>query len=217
MKQRTNSVLNAAVREYTRTGQPVSSEQLYSRYRFGIKPAMIRFELQNLSDEGFLYQPHVSAGRLPTDQGLRFYVDRLFAEMSELAPAEKGSADDLESFINFLSVQLDSLSAAFDPDEGRFFHAGLEDLIAGFETESKKEIIGIIRDFEKLSRRLENFCGSLDFESLPRIFIGRESPITDSADLAAGIGCYEKKKTRAVVAVVGPKRMDYRKAISLLK
>src|SRR5436853_5532093 len=64
--------------------EPVGSELLVQKYAFGVKAATIRNELAEMSDLGFLEQPHTSAGRVPSDLGYRYYVDRL------IVPREPG-------------------------------------------------------------------------------------------------------------------------------
>ena len=78
MTKRQGKLLDKIVREYINSALPVSSQLLDERYNFGISPATLRIEMQKLTDRGFLYQPHTSAGRVPTDKGFRFFVDELF-------------------------------------------------------------------------------------------------------------------------------------------
>lgn len=77
LDSRKQLILKAVVTDYVRTAEPVGSHVLASRYEFGVRSATIRNELAELSDMGYLHQPHTSAGRIPSDQGYRFYVDRL--------------------------------------------------------------------------------------------------------------------------------------------
>ncbi len=79
LDERKQKILGAVVRGYVETVKPLSSEELAQRHQWGIKSATIRNELAELSDLGFLRQPHTSAGRIPSDQGYRFYVDHLMA------------------------------------------------------------------------------------------------------------------------------------------
>ena len=74
---RSRRILAALVREYIATGEPVPSSQLASVAGLGVSSATVRNELARLEEEGFLQQPHTSAGRIPTDRGYRFYVDLL--------------------------------------------------------------------------------------------------------------------------------------------
>src|SRR3990167_1743035 len=77
--QRQADILFASIGEYIRTGEPVASKDLKRRFRFSFSPATIRNELVALSDQGYLAQPHTSAGRVPTDAGYRWYVDMIGA------------------------------------------------------------------------------------------------------------------------------------------
>ena len=79
LDERKQVILKAVVHDYTSTAEPVSSEMLAYRYRLGVKPATIRNEMAEMAEMGYLRQPHTSAGRIPSDQGYRFYVDRLMS------------------------------------------------------------------------------------------------------------------------------------------
>jgi heat-inducible transcriptional repressor len=79
--ERKQKILQAVVWSYVETAEPVGSSDLASRYSaWGVKAATIRNELADLSEQGYLRQPHTSAGRVPSDLGYRFYVDNLRAE-----------------------------------------------------------------------------------------------------------------------------------------
>src|SRR5690349_21131806 len=71
------SILQAVVFEYVSTADPVGSELLVKKYGLGVKSATVRNELSDLAEMGYLEQPHTSAGRIPSDLGYRYYVDRL--------------------------------------------------------------------------------------------------------------------------------------------
>ncbi|MCI4445195.1 MAG: heat-inducible transcription repressor HrcA [Candidatus Aminicenantes bacterium] len=73
-------ILNLTVEAYLQTGKPVSSGYLAGRLDFRISPATIRNVMAELEKNGYLYQPHTSSGRIPTDEGLRFYVNSLLNE-----------------------------------------------------------------------------------------------------------------------------------------
>jgi heat-inducible transcriptional repressor len=75
--QRSRRVLAALVREYIASGEPVPSSLLVSTAGLDVSSATVRNILARLEDEGFIQQPHTSAGRIPTDRGYRFYVDLL--------------------------------------------------------------------------------------------------------------------------------------------
>src|SRR5919204_3408760 len=76
-QDRSKRVLAALIREYIASGAPVASSLLVSAAGLGVSSATVRSILARLEEEGFVQQPHTSAGRIPTDRGYRFYVDLL--------------------------------------------------------------------------------------------------------------------------------------------
>lgn len=73
-------ILRAVVIEHVAEAEPVSSEQIAQKYNLGVRGATVRNELAEMSELGYLEQPHTSAGRVPSDTGYRFYVDHLVSE-----------------------------------------------------------------------------------------------------------------------------------------
>jgi len=74
---RSRAILREIIRVHVDTGKPVSSRTLFKSSRFGLSPASIRNIMADLTDNGFLAQPHTSAGRVPTDKAYRLYIDEL--------------------------------------------------------------------------------------------------------------------------------------------
>jgi len=77
---RSKRVLTALVRQYIATGEPIASSVLVTSAGLGVSAATVRNMLARLEEEGYLSQPHTSAGRVPTDRGYRFYVDLLLEQ-----------------------------------------------------------------------------------------------------------------------------------------
>jgi len=86
LQTRHQEILNSIVRAYIETGEPVGSRTISKRRNNELSPASIRNVMADLADEGFLSQPHTSAGRIPTEKAFRFYVRSLNA--SRIAPFE---------------------------------------------------------------------------------------------------------------------------------
>jgi heat-inducible transcriptional repressor len=80
LSERKERILKAIVEEYTRHARPVASETLLREYGMSVSSATIRNEMAELEAEGFIYQPHTSAGRIPSEQGYRYFVQRLMQE-----------------------------------------------------------------------------------------------------------------------------------------
>jgi heat-inducible transcriptional repressor len=81
-------VLRAIVEDYVATEEPVGSKALVERHHLNVSPATVRNDMAVLEEEGYIRQPHTSAGRVPTDLGYRLFVDRL-SRIKPLSPAER--------------------------------------------------------------------------------------------------------------------------------
>jgi heat-inducible transcriptional repressor len=99
-------VLRAIVGDFVSTEEPVGSKALADRHQLGVSPATIRNDMAVLEEEGYITQPHTSAGRVPTDKGYRLFVDRL-STVKPLSTAEKRAiaqfldgAADLDDVVN---------------------------------------------------------------------------------------------------------------------
>jgi len=88
VEDRKLAVLRAIVEDYVATQEPVGSKALVDRHQLGVSPATVRNDMAALEEEGFITQPHTSAGRIPTDKGYRLFVDRL-SQVKPLSAAEK--------------------------------------------------------------------------------------------------------------------------------
>jgi transcriptional regulator of heat shock response len=219
MHERTGAILEAVVREFIRSGEPVSSSQLFERYDFGIKPAMIRIELTALTDDGYLDQPHYSAGRVPSNRGLEFFAQRILEreERELLAPAPVRfsnvfAGQEWGTLLDMLARQLGTLSVLAESN-GPVYKDGLEELFDHLDLESKREVTSIIQDFEALDDRMRE-TGESDAEGV-RVFIGKKSPVTRSEHLAVVRSSYLVDGTRVTLVSVGPKRMDYEAALQI--
>lgn len=93
---RRRTILKAVVDEYIATAEPVGSKSIVSRYQLNLSSATVRNILADLERAGYLYQPHTSAGRIPTDRGYRGYVDNLMT-LTDLPEDEKS---EIESELN---------------------------------------------------------------------------------------------------------------------
>jgi heat-inducible transcriptional repressor len=88
LSKRQESILALVIHEYIESAQPVGSKGLVSKYALEVSPATVRSEMGALTEAGLLRQPHTSAGRVPTEEGYRYFVRRLLRE-TELPPQEK--------------------------------------------------------------------------------------------------------------------------------
>ncbi|MCD0453543.1 heat-inducible transcriptional repressor HrcA [Actinocorallia sp. API 0066] len=89
------AILRAIVEDYVSTNEPVGSKALADRHALGVSPATVRNDMAVLEEQGYITQPHTSAGRIPTDKGYRLFVDRL----STIKPMSAAERRAIESFL----------------------------------------------------------------------------------------------------------------------
>jgi heat-inducible transcriptional repressor len=104
LEDRKLEVLRAIVEDYVSTQEPVGSKTLVDRHSLGVSPATIRNDMAALEDEGYIAQPHTSAGRIPTDKGYRLFVDKL----SSVKPLTSAERRAIQSFLDG-AVDLDDI------------------------------------------------------------------------------------------------------------
>ena len=99
-EERRVAVLRAIVADFVNTNEPVGSKGIVDRHNLGVSSATVRSDMATLEDEGYIIQPHTSAGRIPTDKGYRLFVDRLH-QVKPLSVAER------RAIANFLEGAVD--------------------------------------------------------------------------------------------------------------
>ncbi len=102
LDERKTKILNAIIRNYLQTGEPVGSRTISKETDLNLSSATIRNEMSDLEEMGYIVQPHTSAGRIPSDKGYRFYVnqliedkDREIAEMKEFVLEKTSKVDEV--------------------------------------------------------------------------------------------------------------------------
>jgi heat-inducible transcriptional repressor len=116
LDERKAAILKAIVRDYVRGGGPVGSKRLVEQEGLGVSTATVRADMAVLEQEGFIVQPHTSAGRIPTDKGYRYFVDTL-SSTEALQPEQRDAleqlllgAHDLEDLLRRTSGALSQLT-----------------------------------------------------------------------------------------------------------
>ena len=202
--ERQRDILDMVIREYVDSAKPVSSQLLEKRHDFGVCSATLRNEMQELTDMGFLLQPHTSAGRVPTDKGYRFFVDRLFESERESAQVELDCQKEIREITKFLARESSNLALGYWPEEEMLWKEGWDQIFQ--EPEFFKA--GLAAEFAQMLNDFEENIESIVSPDI-RVYIGRENPLPRARDFSI--------ITTSVFAILGPKRMDYDKNINLLK
>lgn len=231
LSDRQKLILNTVIDEYIDSSKPVGSFLLEEKYDFDVSPATIRNELLKLTKEEYLFQPHTSAGRVPTDKGYRFFVDEFlgknsqdsfdkklekFFEKFRKAQKDKDSIKYIHDLLRIITSFTPDLAAVYLSDEDFFWEEGWGKVLQEPEFENTDCRSYFAQMLEKLEDEIDNL-NYRDF-SEPKVFIGKENPFSESRDFSLIVSsCLFPQKQEGFLAIVGPKRMAYNKNIALIK
>jgi len=222
--ERQKAILDKVIQEHIDSAQPVSSQSLEKKYDFGICPAMIRIEMQKLTDKGFLFQPHTSAGRVPTDKGYRFFVDKLlekeiseFEDIFKIEEIFKEAREDILKWTTrltkFLAEESSNFAILHLLKKDLFWKEGWEEVFEEPEFGEKR----IISDFFKLLETFEEKIEDLKVNSGIKIYIGRETPFPKAKNFSIISSKFHfLDEGEGIVSLLGPKRMAYDRNIALI-
>ena len=150
LTDRENSVLEAVILDFIKTANPVGSRSVAREYNMEVSPATIRNAMADLEEMGYLTHPHTSAGRVPTDKGYRYYVDRLM-KLSGLTSEERSAislqvdpnAPDIEEILVKTSRVLGQLSDELGIVLAPQFYQGILQKLELVEISSDKLLVVI--------------------------------------------------------------------------
>src|SRR4030042_5764665 len=228
LTDRQKNLLSVVVKEFTNTAVPVGSKHIAKKYTFDISSATIRSEMNELEDAGYLFQPHTSAGRIPTDEGYRYFVEKIMPDR-DLSKAEqqklqaellklKAKNTRLErtaaKLLSSLSGNL-AISGVIEKDE--FFDFGMRELLDEPEFQETDDLCRLAETLDYIDERVDQLVGRLKDNEV-KIFIGKENPIKEISNLSMMVWPYRPKSgEKGILALMGPKRMRYAKNKSLIQ
>jgi len=221
MKDRQQEILHAIVKHFTETAQPVGSQTILVSYKFDVSPATIRNDMAELEKQGLLFQPHTSAGRIPTDRGYRLYVDTMtdfnnatkiakqrIAEVSKLIKLKKVRQRVYDA-VNLLSHCTNNVSFATLGNQRTFF-LGIANVLKQPEFSQNpyqaSQVFEVLEDTDNFL----NLLNQLDIEEdKPSIYIGEENILEKIKSCSIIIARYELEGHHGYIGILGPTRMNY--------
>jgi heat-inducible transcriptional repressor len=188
---------------------------LSRKYRLGISPATVRNELHQLTAEGYLEQPHTSAGRIPTNQGWRFYVENVV--MGKPVPqVDIQSPKTFESLAEMVASLCKALGVSMSED-GRIFLSGVSDLFSQPDFETKEQYERLAETIDRIEENSAEMFEGL-FPDAPNILIGRENSYLANDDISSMFTTFENgSKAKGLALLIGPKRMPYERNWHILR
>jgi len=222
MTERQKSLLLAIVEQYAEVASPVGSSLLAKL--FNVSSATIRSEMAELERQGYIKQPHTSAGRVPTDKGYRFYVNHLSEVQSnpESNRAEKALATRVQhgglpertirNAVDTLVELTSNLGIATLGDQ--LYMSGLSNLFGQPEFMHP----GQVQEVAQLLDNLEPWLREAAPNDPLSVYIGRENPIGRNSGCTLIISKFRSPYSdRSYIGVLGPTRQSYRDVMNLVK
>ncbi|MEK7556473.1 MAG: hypothetical protein AAB538_00675 [Patescibacteria group bacterium] len=211
INERCSNLLCGLVKEYIRTAEPLSSVYLKRILELSVSPATVRAWLNDLEDEGYIEQPHTSAGRVPTDSGYRHYVDRVRPGGNRRTEIEENP----QTLVRYLSRAAHALAVAALPS-GRVEQYGLLELMLQPEGSNRYAIQEISSILDHIHHYVEEVAEQGSAHT--SVFIGSENPFMTAVHTSMLVKSVADREGRhSVVMLIGPKRMSYSQNISLLE
>jgi heat-inducible transcriptional repressor len=222
MTERQKQILCAIVEQYAEVAGPVGSSLLAKV--FNVSSATIRAEMAELERLGYIMQPHTSAGRVPTDQGYRFYVNNLTeskeqgegrrAERALTARVHHGGVPErtIRNAVDTLVELTHNLGLATMGDQ--LYMSGLSNLFGQPEFMHGGQVQQVARLLDNLEPWLREAAPN---EPLS-VYIGRENPIGRSAGCSLIISKFHSPYSdRSYIGILGPTRQNYRDVMMLVR
>ena len=221
MKPRTLQILQALISGFIETANPIASNNLLKSYNFTISSSTVRNEFAILEEVGLIKSPHISAGKVPTEKGYRFYVDELLEEEKEEAMVNSLFKKHVQSYRLEKSKEtvLDALriaahlsgNVAFAMVESdKTFYIGLSHVLRSPEyisdPEKGAQIVEILEGREKFHALLNSL--NIPKEEI-KIFIGEENILDEISSCAMVVTSFVSKNIQGKLGILGPMRMKY--------
>lgn len=224
MNPRREAILDAIIREYVETAEPVGSLTLVEKYDFTFSPATVRGEMAELERDGYILQPHTSAGRVPTEKGYKHFVSLILSESQSLAVRDEkkirekllGRHIRYERLLDLATKTLADMTGnvGIVGVSGLVYSHGLSNL---FSQPEFKDSENVERAAEILDR-MHELVHELPPLSNPIVFVGSETPLGHSSGCSLVVSGFETPYGGiGRIAVLGPTRMEYSKVISVVE
>jgi len=204
MQKRQEQLLEIIINYYIETAQPVGSKLIS--------------ESSELENQGFILQPHTSAGRIPTEKGYLYYVEKLI----KIKPIDKktqkylkGMFSDERPLKNLAKgvAENSHLAVFLGYEDKDYFYTGLSNLFGQPEFFTHELVYDISEVVDHLDEVIYNIFDEV-FEE-PQIFIGSNNPFGKFCSTV--LAKFKSKKRKGLLGILGPTRMDYQNNLALIK
>lgn len=224
---RQDEILKTIVQEYSNTAVPVSSGLLIKKYNLLYSSATLRGEMAKLEELGYLIQPHISAGRVPSDKGYRYFIDNLLIRGKtdldyqkklelELLKLKTKNARLERTTAKLLSSMSHCLAISGIIDKNEFYDFGMHNLLDDPELANQDSLSKLVMALDLIDENLDKIVENIK-DGETKIFVGEENPIENVKNCSMIVSSYQRSDgERGLLAIIGPKRMKYQKNKGLI-
>jgi len=218
LSDRQIKLLEAIIREYSESSEPVGSKTVVKKYSFKVSPATIRNEMASLLEDGYLEMMHTSSGRVPTSRAFRFFIEELMKEddlpvLQEVAYKQRlwphrfefekmlrQAVLSLADFTGYMSLAI--------TEEGFVTYAGAGNLLDNSEfwdIEVMRSALSLVDKFDLLDKIFKDLAKSSDVS----VIVGEELAVSKLDHCSLVFSPFHTQKKSGYISVLGPSRMKY--------
>ena len=223
MNERQKKILKKIIENFIKNAEPLASGFLAGKINEKVCSATVRSEMVALEHDGFIFQPHTSAGRIPTENAYRFYVENYLDKERELSDKETAvlneiknqPADDRLKIKNFAKAiaNLSHQGVMVTFAECDNYYTGLSNLFSQPEFQDKDAVINLSSVIDHLDKQISELEKKNFLE--PEILVGKKNPL--GCDCSLIVFKYQLGKFKGIIGLIGPMRMNYEKNYALVK
>src|SRR3989338_9150641 len=218
---RKGKVLTAIIQHLVSTAEPVGSKTVLINYNLSVSPATVRNDMAFLENEGLIFQPHTSSGRVPTSTGYRLYIEQL----ADTQRAEKLAKKNIERLrqniserrahqkvydaVSLLAQAIPNVAFASIPGNTRTCFLGVSQLLKQPEfTENSMQASQVFEVLEEGTEFLATL-NALEINDKARIFIGKENLLENIESCSLIVWRYQTEDFEGYLGLLGPTLMPY--------
>jgi heat-inducible transcriptional repressor len=219
LTQRQTQILKCIIEEYMAQAVPIGSEMLEKKHALGISPATIRNEMVALTDKGYLQQPHTSAGRTPTSQAIRFYVDNLMQEkklsVTEEVKAKEEIWDVRQNFEKLMREAVIALAhrtrnlAVIATNDDQVFYAGAS-YMAQIPEFYDTEVLTTVLAFLDEQKKIRQLFFERNYDNSPvHVVFGSDLDWAYFEPVTMAFTQFHAANKLGTIGIIGPYRMNF--------
>jgi heat-inducible transcriptional repressor len=223
MNDRQKKILKKIIENFIKNAEPLASGFLAGKINEKVSSATVRSEMVALEHDGFVFQPHTSAGRIPTEKAYQFYVENYLDKERKLNDKEVALLDEIKNqpvddrlkIKNFAKAiaNLSCQGVMVTFAECDNYYTGLSNIFSQPEFQDKDLVINLSSVVDHLDKQMAD----LEKRQLaePEILVGHQNPI--GRDCSLIVFKYQLGKFKGIIGLIGPMRMNYEKNYALVK